>query len=105
MAHPEPHDLPHRFLGPDGDTVISVLYMISPWDLGTLEVRISSDKLIEASPYFAITLKSEWLHNKVTGNEDCSDGISRIMKRFELELETDGKDILVGKVMAPSNSM
>jgi hypothetical protein len=105
MAHPEPHDLPHRFLGPDGDTVISVLYMISPWDLGTLEVRISSDKLIEASPYFATTLKSEWLHNKVTGNEDCSDGISRIMKRFELELETDGKDNLVGKVMAPSNSM
>jgi hypothetical protein len=105
MATPEPHDLPHCFLDPNGDTIISMLYMISPWDLGTVEVRISSDKLIEASPYFATTLKPEWLHNKVTRNEDCSDGISRIMKRFELELETDGKDTLVGKVMAPSNSM
>jgi hypothetical protein len=105
MAPPELHGLPRCFLDPNGDTIISILYMISPWDLGTVEVRISSDKLIEASPYFATTLKSEWLHNKVTGNEDCSDGISRIKKRFELELETDGKDILVGKVMAPSNSM
>ena len=101
----KPYELPHCFFDPNGDTIISLLYMISPWDLGIVEMRISSDKLIEASPYFATTFKSEWLHNKITGNEDCDGGISRIMKRFELELDIDGKDILVGKVMTPSTSM
>jgi hypothetical protein len=77
-----------------------MLYMKSPWVLGTVDMRISSDKLIAISPYFATTLKSEWLHNKVTGNEDCDDGTSRTMKRYELELDSDGSDVLVGKVIA-----
>jgi hypothetical protein len=93
-----PDELPPCFVDPNGDVIISMLYMISPWDLGTVDMRISSDKLIELSPYLATTLRPEWLHNKVTGNEDCGDGTSRIMKRYELELDTDGNDVLVGKV-------
>lgn len=73
------------------------------WDLETVEMRMSSDKLMAVSPYFAATLKSEWLHNKVTGNEDCGDGTSRILKRYELELDKDGNAILVGKVGTPLN--
>jgi hypothetical protein len=92
-----PDEFPPCFVDPNGDVIISMFYY-PPWDLGTVDMRISSDKLIEISPYFATTLKPEWLHNKVTGNEDCGDGTSRIMKRYELELDTDGSDILVGKV-------
>lgn len=98
-------EVPPCFFDANGDTMISLLYMRSPWDLGTVDMRISSDKLIAVSPYFASAMKSEWLHNKVTGTEDCGDGTFRIMKRFELELDNDGKDVLVGKVLTPLTCM
>lgn len=101
MNAPQPNEVPRCFFDANGDTVISLLYMLSPWILGTVDVRISSDSLIAASPYFATSMKPEWLHNKVTGKEDCGDGTFRIMKRFELQLDNDGKDILVGKVVIP----
>jgi len=98
-------ELPPCFVDSNGDIIISIPYMVCAFDFGTLEMRISSDKLIAVSSYFATTLKPEWLHNKVTGTENCSDGITRVMKRFELELDQDGKDILVGKVVAASGPM
>lgn len=94
-------ELPPYFVDANGDTIISVPYMICAFDFGAVEMRISSDKLIAISPFFAMTLKPEWLHNKVTGTEDRGDGSIRTMKRYELELDKDGKDILVGKVTAP----
>ncbi|KEQ71928.1 hypothetical protein M436DRAFT_64738 [Aureobasidium namibiae CBS 147.97] len=100
MKSLRPDELPPCFVDPNGDTIISVPYMVCAFDFGTLEMRISSDKLIAVSSYFAATLKPEWLHNKVTGTENCSDGIARVMKRYELELDQDGKDILVGKTAA-----
>lgn len=91
-------ELPPCFIDGNGDIIISMPYVICAFDFGTVEMRISSKKLIAVSPYFAITLKPEWLHNKITGEQNCSDGIVRTMKRYELELDKDGKDILVGKV-------
>jgi hypothetical protein len=102
---PRPNQLPPCFNDDKGDIIISMLYMICPSNIGTVQMRISSDKLIAVSPYFATTLKPEWLHNKLTGNEDCGDGTSRVMKRYELELDDDGKDVLVGKVSTPLNLM
>lgn len=98
-------ELPPCFVDANGDIIISMPYVICAFDFGAVEMRISSNKLIAVSPYFAITLKPEWLHNKVTGTQNCSDGTIRTMKRYELELDKDGKDILVGKVAAPLNPM
>jgi len=97
------HNLPPSFVDDNGDVIVSMLYVVSPSNFGTVDMRVSSDKLIAVSPYFATTLKPEWLHNKVTGSEDCGDGTFRIMKRYETELDDDGKDILVGKVIASMN--
>jgi hypothetical protein len=98
MDSPRPNALPPYLFDPNGDTIVSMLHLPSMWDLETVEMRISSAKLVAVSSYFAKTLKPQWLHNKVTGNEDCGDGTSRIMKRYELELDKDGYDILEGKV-------
>lgn len=84
--------------------MISMLTTVSPADPDTTDMRISSDRLRAVSPYFETNLKPEWLHNKVTGQEDCGDDTFRIMKRFELELDSDGDDFLVGKVNMPSES-
>ena len=102
---PRPDQLPPCFNDDKGDIIISMLYMICPSNIGTVQMRISSDKLIAVSPYFATTLRPEWVHNKGTGNEDCGDGTSRVMKRYELELDDDGKDVLVGKVATPLKLM
>ncbi|KAH0277121.1 hypothetical protein KCU91_g3416, partial [Aureobasidium melanogenum] len=71
---------------------------MSPADPETTDMRISSARLRAVSPYFERNLKPEWLHNKVTGQGIGSDGTVLIMKRFELEVDSDdGDDFLVGK--------
>ncbi|KAG9694284.1 hypothetical protein KCU95_g14821, partial [Aureobasidium melanogenum] len=90
--------LPPCFSDPDGDVVISMLTSMSPADPETTDMRISSARLRAVSPYFERNLKPEWLHNKVTGQGIGSDGTVLIMKRFELEVDSDdGDDFLVGK--------
>ncbi|KAH0360476.1 hypothetical protein KCU65_g9377, partial [Aureobasidium melanogenum] len=89
--------LPACFSDPNGDVVISMLTSTSPADPGTTDMRISSARLRAVSPYFERNLKPEWLHNRVTGQGVGSDGTILIMKRFELEVDSDGDDFLVGK--------
>ena len=96
--------LPPCFYDANGDVVISMLTTKSRADPETTDMRISSDRLRAVSSHFETNLKPEWLHNKVTGQEDYGDGTFRIMKRFELELDSDGGDFFVGKVNMPSNS-
>ncbi|KAH0345267.1 hypothetical protein KCU81_g4408, partial [Aureobasidium melanogenum] len=61
-------------------------------------MRISSARLRAVSQYFETNLKPEWLHNKVIGQGLGSDGTILIMKRFEVEVDSDdGHDFLVGK--------
>lgn len=83
--------------------MISMLATISPADPETTDMRISGERLRAVSPYFERNLKPEWLHNKVTGQGFGSDGTVLIMKRFELDLDGDGDDFLVGKVDMPSD--
>ena len=85
--------------------MISMLTSMSPADPETTDMRISSARLRAVSPYFEANLKPEWLHNKVTGQGIGSDGTVLIMKRFELEVDSDdGDDFLVGKVNMPLDS-
>jgi hypothetical protein len=97
--------LPPCFFDANGDVVISMLTEMSPADPETTDLRISGDRLRAVSPYFEANLKPEWLHNKVTGQGFGSDGTVLIMKRFELELDSDGDDFLVGQVNMPSDSI
>ncbi|KAG9667480.1 hypothetical protein KCU99_g8918, partial [Aureobasidium melanogenum] len=90
--------LPPCFFDANGDVVISMLATISPADPETTDMRISGERLRAVSPYFERNLKPEWLHNKVTGQGFGSDGTVLIMKRFELDLDGDGDDFLVGKL-------
>lgn len=90
--------LPPCFFDANGDVVISMLTTMSPADAETTDLRISGQRLRAVSPYFEANLKPEWLHNKITGQGICSNGQTLIMKRFELELDSDGGDFLVGKV-------
>ncbi|KAG9648512.1 hypothetical protein KCU64_g9769, partial [Aureobasidium melanogenum] len=89
--------LPPCFFDANGDVVISMLTTMSPADAETTDLRISGQRLRAVSPYFEANLKPEWLHNKITGQGICSNGQTLIMKRFELELDSDGGDFLVGK--------
>ncbi|KAH0005342.1 hypothetical protein KCU78_g12923, partial [Aureobasidium melanogenum] len=90
--------LPPCFFDADGDVVISMLTTMSPDDPETTDMRISGDRLRAVSSYFERNLKPEWLHNKITGQGFGSDGTVLIMKRFELELDSDGGDFLAGKL-------
>ncbi|KAG9589025.1 hypothetical protein KCU77_g8759, partial [Aureobasidium melanogenum] len=86
------------FFDANGDVVISMLTTMSSADPETTDLRISGQRPRAVSPNFEANLKPEWLHNKVTGEEICSDGTTLTMKRFELELDSDGGDFLVGEV-------
>ncbi|KAG9576650.1 hypothetical protein KCU77_g9407, partial [Aureobasidium melanogenum] len=82
--------LPPCFFDANGDVVISMLTTMSPADPETTDMRISGDRLRAVSSYFERNLKPEWFHNKVIGQGFGSDGTVLIMKRFELELDSDG---------------
>lgn len=76
----------------NADVEISLL----PGD--THNIYLTSDLLRNTSWFFWSALNQNWVEEKVTGDQHAGNGTAQTMKRFELEFDGEGGNVLVGKV-------